>query len=150
LSIKEIDNKAIVSKNKQVAPNCGIQFRLASKYKLTNFSKMKGGFLVGFASKNFDVTGLEHYRNGYYVHTNGFGKYCQKGCNGEKFLNEHFEVKKSSDILIVENKGGNLSYDLNGKSFGIAFKSIPMDYLPTITFIKDQECKFEFEIMVEE
>jgi len=145
-SNKLIFDKAMCSSNARItyetttvkylnpgAWNCGVLgSRQVDRFKIQVINRgTKGYFMIGFAPKiGFQLNDMNHRRYGYYYHGQNGDLYSQAGHQGAPYG----AVLGNGDIIesIYDKGKSEISFIVNGKNFGAAFKNVSGDLFPAL------------------
>jgi len=127
--------------------NCGVLFQSASKWSVTIKSGCSGGLMIGVAPANFQTGASQYSTCGHYIHTGTTTKYAQGGVSNQSFSSPITKCDNNNDVITVEYKSGNLSFNINGTNCGTAYTGLQTDLFPAISYIYNQGAEFEVKII---
>ncbi len=98
--------------------------------------------MMGFA-RSISVNSSNYATNGYYLYAGTGGLYSMGGISNVPYSTP--SLYTNGTIVKVKLEDGNISYTVNGKDYGVAFKNVNdyLDLYPAFD-LYHQNCEFEF------
>jgi len=122
--------------------NCTVLGTFCREFTIKVLSNEKA-FMIGFASKDINLDGIQnHAKNGYYLFPSNGHLYAEDGTDNKSYAKAcHFEGNVITCQWSLVDK--YISFIINGKNCGIAYKNINKDLYPCFLGCSSK-CQIQF------